>query len=627
MPYQREELLLKLGKMTDSLKHRGPDDEGQYLSEKPCVGLGHRRLSIIDLTLNAHQPMSNEDSTMWIVQNGEIYNYKELTQDLKSMGHIFKSNSDTEAIIHAYEEYGVDCLYKLNGMFSFALWDSRRNRLFIARDRMGIKPLIYGENSKLFLFGSEIRSIFNFNDEIKKDLDFKGFNYYLTFGFIPAPFTIYKGIKKLLPGHYMIIKNGEVTIKKYWDIDYSKEEKGSENYFEDRLEYLLRESVRKRMVSDAPLGAFLSGGIDSSSVVGLMSELFDQPVKTFSIGFEDQSYSELKYARIVAEKCNTDHHEYILKPDPIALFEDMVNSIDEPFADTSSIPTYLVSKIAREDVKVVLSGDGGDELFAGYDWYLADILAHNLSKIRLNDFDVFKVSNFLIRFLPTSRSKKGGFNSIKKFIEGGVLPGDMRNMRWHVFFSEEDKKKLLKRDLLHEMEKLEEPSSFINDYINSCTAKKRLRQDMLLDAKMYLPDNILTKVDRMSMANSLECRVPLLDHELVEFVTAIPDVLKRNKIKSKIIFKNSMKNILPFEIYNRRDKRGFSVPMKNWLNNELKELAAYYLFQANESSFFDREYLRRVYRDHKNLFTDNNAKIRSILIFSMWHKEKFALFN
>lgn len=404
-----------LKRMCDVMIHRGPDDEGIKLDGN--VGIGMRRLSIIDL-VTGHQPIANEDESIWIVCNGEIYNHLLLRHDLEKRGHIFRTKSDIESILHAYEEYGEECSQKLNGMFAFIIWDKHKNLLLLARDRIGIKPLYYYLDKKRFVCGSELKSILQV-DKIQQRVDFQAIDNFLTFEYIPAPLTIFKDIKKLLPGHTLIFRNGNIEIKRYWDITYKA--RGSTEYeIKQNIRELLQDSVRIRLMSDVPLGVFLSGGIDSSIIVALMAQVMDQPVKTFSIGFEDSTYNELEYARIIAKKFDTEHHEFIIKPDAVKLTENLVGFLDEPLGDFSIFPTYLVSKMARDYVTVVLSGDGGDELFAGYDTYIADKVATYYCKLPgfIKNYLIIKI----VDSIPPSPKKKGLINRAKRFIEGTKLP-------------------------------------------------------------------------------------------------------------------------------------------------------------------------------------------------------------
>ena len=599
-----------LRQMCSVIKHRGPDDEGIFVDSQ--VGLGMRRLSIIDIE-TGHQPIHNEDESIWIVFNGEIYNYRELRQFLERTGHKFYTLSDTEVIIHLYEEFGEECVKKLNGMFAFAIWDSKDKKLILARDRIGIKPLHYAILNDKLIFGSEIKSILE-DADVKREVNLRALHLFLAFEYVPAPETMFVGIKKLLPGHMLIYKSGNIIIKQYWDLEF-KNSRQTIEYYTHKIYALLKESVRRRLMSDVPLGAFLSGGIDSSSIVALMSELMDAPVKTFSIGFEDQSYNELKYARIVAEHFGTEHYEEIITPDAVKLVKKIIRYLDEPFADVSVFPTYLVSDLARKHVTVVLSGDGGDELFAGYDWYVASRLDNLYRKAPA----VFrKAIAETIHKLPPSSQKKGFVNILQRFVEGSSLPVDGRHIRWQYFITDEGKKYLYTTNTNNEWSNL---FDVINGYYLRDNANDRLSKEQYVDIKMYLPDDILVKVDRMSMANSLEARVPFLDHEFVEFSATIPADLKLHGLRTKYILKRAMSRLLPEEIIHRK-KQGFSIPMKNWLRDELRNLMLEILSEKRlkENGYFNYEYVNKIMKQHLEGRRNNAHQLWALMVFELWYE-------
>lgn len=604
-------------RMCRVITHRGPDDEGVYVKDN--VGIGMRRLSIIDL-VSGHQPLSNEDGTVWIVFNGEIYNYKEVRQQLIQLGHKFATNSDTETIVHAYEEYGVNCPEKLNGMFAFAIWDSRKNRFFIARDRIGIKPLYYYQDRERLVFGSELKSILQIKD-IPRRVNPQALNNFLTFEYIAAPLSIFEGIQKLKPGHSLLWDNGKISIRKYWDLQYGINKITSEAEICEELESLLQDSIRIRLMSDVPLGAFLSGGIDSSAIVGLMSKEMTQPVKTFSIGFEDATYNELKYARIIAKKFNTEHHEFTIKPDAIDLTENLVkNYVDEPFGDFSLFPTYLVSKMAREYVTVVLSGDGGDELFAGYDPYIANKIAGGFQMIP-GFIRKGLISPILSRIPPTEK-KKGIINRAKRFVEGANLPADLQHTRWMIFLSDQERHALYSDDYYRQASQYDAYDP-VRCYFKAATWPDSLDQQQYVDIKTYLVDDILVKVDRMSMATSLEARVPFLDHRVVEFTTSIPSRLKLAGIshqKTKYILKKAMHRVLPHEII-YRGKEGFSIPIKNWLKNELRPMMMDVLSKDRLKSegFFDWKYVEQLKNEHLANVENHSHRLWALMMFGIWY--------
>jgi asparagine synthase (glutamine-hydrolysing) len=602
--------------MTESIVHRGPDDEGFYINKN--VGLGFRRLSIIDLKAG-HQPLSNEDGSIWIVFNGEIYNYQELQENLIKQGHIFTTKSDTETIVHLYEQYGTECLKFLRGMFAFSIWDNNKNQLFCARDRFGIKPFYYHQDKNKFVFGSEIKAILKSGD-IDSTLCYDALDSYFTYGYIAGDISIYKSIKKLQPAHYLLLSPGakpSVIIKRYWDIQFEPDFSKTEQQWVEEIQESLSESIRLHMISDVPLGAFLSGGIDSSSVVAMMAKNSTRPIKTFSIGFKEQAYNELKYAREVALKYGTEHHEQIVEPESINLLPTLVNAYDEPFADTSAIPTYYVSKLAREFVTVALSGDGGDELFAGYDTY------SKLNKLQSSSFhsDNPTVNKMiwgnLNKMIPQSVSGKG---------LSYLLSHDKKYVGAYAsFFTRDERKKLLlnhhskidygiasedyKKQILKEGSK--------NDFVSNL---------QFLDMRSYMVDDILTKVDRASMLNSLEVRVPLLDHKFAELTFKIPSNLKLKGNAQKYIFKKSMKPVLPVNIFNHA-KQGFGLPLSFWFKDGLKEYVNDTLLSSNSfsSKYLSASYIQKTVGNNHKGMRNMSLKIWSLIFFEEWLKQKQEL--
>jgi asparagine synthase (glutamine-hydrolysing) len=603
-----------LKKMCDTMVHRGPDDEGFFIDGG--VGLGMRRLSVIDLA-GGHQPISNEDGQVWIVFNGEIYNFPQLRGELEAKGHEFATNTDTETIVHAYEEYGPDCVKKLNGMFSFAIWDQRRRRLMLARDRVGIKPLYYYSDHNCLAFGSELKALLQCA-EVPRDLDHLALDTYLTCEYIPGPRTIFKNVHKLPPGHVLILEDGQTTVESYWDIHYEVNA-GTEAELGQHLYDLLKDAVRMRLISDVPLGAFLSGGIDSSAIVCMMSELMDRPVQTFSIGFDDPSYNELGYARQVAQHFGADHHDLVIQPDIVDLVEGLVGFLDEPLADVSIFPTYLVSKLAREKVTVVLSGDGGDELFAGYDWYVADRIEQYYR--RLPSVLRNRLIPRLVAQLPPTSQKKGAVNKLKRFVEGSVLPQELRQYRWNTFLPEEHRGLLYSRDFLASLENSNAYSSFTG-YLGSFKAADPLWQAQYADIKTYLVDDILTKVDRMSMAHSLEARVPFLDHRVVEFASGLPSGLKLKGMKTKYLLKQAMAGKLPREVLTRK-KEGFSIPIKNWLKEELQPMMREVLApdRLDREGIFNSAWVERLKSEHVQGSANHSHQLWALMVFEIWRDQ------
>ena len=604
-----------LKNMCDTIAHRGPDDEGYFAHQH--VGLGMRRLSIIDLS-TGKQPISNEDGKIWIVFNGEIYNHKSLRNELERHGHQFKTQTDTEAIVHAYEEFGENCVQKLNGMFAFAIWDQHKNQLFLARDRVGIKPLYYYFDKKRLIFGSELKSILQ-ADDIPRRIDLQALDNFLTLEYIPAPLSIFQDIRKLAPGHTLTFRNNDIWIRNYWDVEL-KTNGAEPGELKTNLRDLLQDAVKIRLMSDVPLGAFLSGGIDSSTIVAMMAQVMDQPVKTFSIGFEDSTYNELEYARLIAKTFKTDHHEFIIKPDAVELSDTLLKFLDEPFGDFSIFPTYLVSKMAREYVTVVLSGDGGDELFAGYDTYIADKIAKKYySRLPLGLRN--GVLTKILDMIPPSSKKKGLINRAKRFVEGMKLPEDLHHTRWMIFLQEAEKELLYSRDMKSGI--LEGDSyKFIRNYFSNVAynGSDEINKQMYVDIKTYLVDDILVKVDRMSMATSLEARVPFLDYRFVEFAATIPGKYKLQGKKTKVILKQAMEDLLPHEIL-YRGKEGFSIPIKNWLKKELKPLMMDTLApdKIKREGFFDSEYIDKLVKEHLKGAENHSHRLWALIIFGRWY--------
>lgn len=610
---QRSVCMDDLKRMCTVMTHRGPDDEGFFVDQN--VGLGMRRLSVIDLE-TGHQPICNEDGRVWIVFNGEIYNFPELRRELQERGHEFSTDSDTETIVHAYEEYGEDCVNRLNGMFAFAIWDGRARKLLLARDRLGIKPLYYFAGDDGLVFGSELKAILE-SPGVPREIDHQALDIFMTFEYVPSPLSMFKGIRKLPPGHILVLQEGRADVKQYWEIDRGRAE-GDEDQLAESLYELLKDAVRLRLVSDVPLGAFLSGGVDSSTIVCMMSELMDRPVQTFSIGFDDPSYNELGHARVVAKAFGTDHHEEVIKPNVVDLVERLIGHLDEPLADVSIFPTYLVSKLARRDVTVVLSGDGGDELFAGYDWYVADRIERYYrwlpSALRL------RLIPRLVDLVPPSTTKKGGVNKVKRFVQGSTLPDRLQHYRWCTFMDGAGKAQLYSQEFQACLGRQDTYATFAG-HLGAFEDDDRLWQQQFADVKTYLPDDILAKVDRMSMANSLEVRTPFLDHRVVEFAAALPSNLKLRGLRTKYLLKRSMAKRLPRQIL-KRGKQGFSIPMKNWLTQDLRPMMEDVLApqRIKEGGFFDADSVERMKTQHVKGIANHSHQLWSLMMFEIWRE-------
>jgi len=623
--------------MCGSFVYRGPNDNGIYTNTGVCkngnqvnIGLGHQRLSIIDLSAAGQQPMSNEDGTLWVTFNGEIYNFKEIRTELKKNGHVFRSETDTEVLIHLYEEDGLEAINQLTGMFSFAIWDNGLKRLWVGRDRIGIKPLVYFWDGNHFIFASEIKTLLA-DPNIPKEIDFEALYLYLTFNYIPAPYTIFKNIKKLEPGHYLVIENANLRIVKYWDAPRENDPelknlsfKDQEKLYKENLYELLDQSVQARMIADVPLGAFLSGGIDSSIIVALMSRHADKPVKTFSIGYKDDKvYDETGYAREVANLYNTEHHEFkITYKDMLEALPNIISSFDEPFADSSAIPTYIVSKETSKHVTVALSGDGGDELFAGYRSYLGEYWFAKYMMVP----GLFRegLLGKIINALPDSRDTKSleYIRRLKKFIKGtkGSFPERVLALK-EVFPKDVRQKILLEAS---NDNSLNDPALKWVERLLNCYQGDRLNSILYSDLKDSLPGDMLTKVDWMSMKNSLEVRVPFLDHRLVELAFQMPGSLKIKNGKTKYILKETFKDLLPPSIY-RRPKAGFEVPISRWLKNELKFLLDQYLAEnrIQNQGIFDSKIIKQLVGQHLSGKTDTSWMLWNLIVFQSWYENYF----
>ncbi len=606
-PVQRE----LVHRMNSSLRHRGPDDEGIYVDKG--IGLGHRRLSIIDVE-GGHQPISNEDGTIWVLLNGEIYNYSDLSRDLRDRGHRFSTRSDTEAIVHLYEEYGDACFSHLRGMFAIAIWDSKQRRLVLARDRVGKKPLYYYADHERLLFGSELKAILAVPG-VGLSMDPLAVSDYFSLGYIPAPKTIYREVRKVLPAHYIVATPHGLTNVEYWRLSFNEVSTRSEQEWSEIIREQLREATRIRLMSEVPIGAFLSGGVDSSSIVALMSQLMDRPVTTCSIGFSVPEFDESEYARQVASLFKTDHHEDIVEPKALDVVDKLVWHYDEPFADSSAIPTYYVSKAARQYVTVALGGDGGDENFAGYRRYLFD---YRENRVREMVPEVLRRQLFAplgkyypgLAWAPRVVRAKATCQSLART----PLEGYFNSVS---IFRPDEKRRLLSDDFCHALSGYDS-LNVLQRYYDESDTTDPLSRIQYVDIKTYLPDDILTKVDRASMAVSLELRAPILDHNVMETVASMPRNLKLRGSVGKYIFKKSFQNILPDNILYRA-KRGFAVPLSRWLRQELKDVA-YETILGSDDGILDRQYLSGIWKQHQSGSFDRSAYLWSILMFRKWQE-------
>jgi len=600
-----------LDRMCGVIAHRGPDDQGTLVLDGAALGM--RRLSIIDLA-GGHQPLSGCDASIQIVFNGEVYNFRELQRELEARGHVFRTRSDTEAVVHAFEEWGAACVEHLRGMFAFAVWDGRTRELFVARDRVGKKPLYYTVTAGGdFVFGSELKSLLE-HPGVRPEASDEAVDAYLTFGYVPDPLCIFRGVWKLPPGHRLTFARGRVSAEPYWDfpVEVDSERRRAEDYLEE-LRALLDEAVRVRLVADVPLGAFLSGGVDSSAVVGLMARNSTRPVKTFSIGFREDSYDELRYARLAARHFGTEHQEFVVTPDICGVVDELAWHFDEPFADSSAIPTYVVSKMAREHVKVVLSGDGGDELFAGYTRYVIERRRGGFARLpRVLRAGLMQ---------PLGRKLPHGAWG-RNFIHNVALDPLERYIEEVSVFTRLNRPALYDREFRRRLGADEgKAAAPFREHAAHAEGAGALAALLYLDSKTYLPGDILTKVDRMSMAASLEARVPLLDHKLIEFVARIPPSLKMKGFETKHIFKLAVRGLVPDEILDR-PKQGFGVPIQQWINDELRERVRGTLEEPRtlQRGYFEPAYVRRLVDEHARGRRDHSTPLWALFMFELWHR-------
>ncbi len=612
-----------IDKMTDSLAYRGPDDRGVFTSGH--VGLGHRRLSIIDLSSSGRQPMSNEDESIWLVFNGEIYDFEKHRKELMQKGHIFKSRTDSEALIHLYEDHGADCVKYINGMFAFAIWDKKQDRIMLARDRLGIKPMHYFWNGQKLSFASEIKALLC-DPSIPRDMNPVALDLYLTLNYIPCPETIFKGINKLEPGALLLAEKGRIASKKYWDIrGYSHDSQQKTDDIEEAkktLYELLESSVRRRLISDVPLGAFLSGGIDSSIIVALMAKNSSKQIRTFSIGYKDiPSFDETVYAEEVARFHNTDHRSFMLGfKDMIEAIPQVLDLVDEPFADSSAIPTYIISRETRKHVTVAMSGDGGDELFAGYRMYKGENWARAYGAIP--SFIRKYLIEPVVTGLPDARDNPAleQIRRIKKFIKGMSNSFSERYYNWREVFPYN-----VRQDILVQPP---EKNLYLDYVVEKIISSKKLFPDDSINLMLYmdmtglLNNDMLTKVDRMSMANSLEVRVPLLDYTVAEYAFMLDGNMKLRGNRGKYILMETFRDLLPSSLHNR-PKAGFEVPLGAWLRNELKFLIDEYLERGRikRQGIFNYDVIDILVKDHITRRRDTSWHLWNLIVFQYWFRK------
>ncbi len=600
--------------MTSTIVHRGPDGEGTWIDGP--VGLAHRRLAIIDLREEAKQPMSNEDGTVWITFNGEIYNFQELRETLKSLGHMFHSQSDTEVIVHAYEEYGRDCVLKLRGMFAFAIWDTRKETLFFARDRVGKKPLYYSLLQDRLVFGSEIKALLE-DECVLRQPDIKALDHFLALQYVPAPLTAFQGIRKLPAAHWMEVCDGQVRLERYWKLQYIPKRRISMSEAIEEFRWRMAEAVRVRLVSDVPLGAFLSGGIDSSAVVANMAQQTGMPVQTFCAGFSEAAFDERTYAREVAEMYGAKHTELMVGAPVTDILPKLAWHYDEPFGDSSAVPSYAIAQLTRQHVTVVLNGDGGDESFAGYDRYITD------RRVRLADRIPLSIRQSLhgaLQSLPASWCQQ---NPLKKFLRiAGVLAQEpaRRYARWNAHFFPDDRQQLYAPDFQAQLVSSDPEGLFVHQLTESSTDNCT---DWALEAdvELYLADDLLVKMDRATMAHSIETRSPFLDHHLMEFSASLPVQFKLSGSETKAILKAAMRGMIPDGLLDR-PKMGFSVPLSHWFRNELRDMAGDVLLsqQAKARGYFRSHAVEDLLEAHWSQQADHAAKLWDLLVLELWQQ-------
>jgi asparagine synthase (glutamine-hydrolysing) len=623
--WTRPDKALSLGeleRMAAALRHRGPDDEGCYLSElrarapydaMPGVALGFRRLSIIDLA-GGRQPMASEDGSVQVVCNGEIYNYRAMQHRLEGSGHRLKTQCDIETIVHLYEDEGLDCFRHLNGMFAVAIWDAAHRRLVLARDRLGKKPLVYRHEPGRLLFASELKSLLQLAN-VPRDIDFGSVDAYLTYQYVPPPRTIFRGIAKLPPGHVAVWQDDRLTVRPFWQPDFSMEREVTTQQAVEELREMLSSAVKLRMRSDVPLGAFLSGGIDSSIIAALMQRESPTPIKTFTIGFAASEYDERPFARRVAQHIGSEHHQEEVQPHAVEVLPKLIHHFDEPFADSSSIPTWYLAQMTRRHVTVALSGDGGDELFLGYPRYRAVRLAAAIDRLpmlrRL-------MAARLWQSIPTSGKQKSRLRQLKRFSEALAMSPARRYLDWISIFNEPRRAELYSDELVSQL-----PAADPFDFLQMAWQRAGRRDGMtiasLTDLATYLPCDLMTKVDIASMAHSLEARCPLLDYRVVELAASWPAAIKYRLGRGKRILQQAFGDLLPREVF-MRAKMGFGVPLDAWLRAELKPLTDELLGPAAVSrrGWFRSDSVQRLIAEHHTGRSDHSARIWALIVLESW---------
>jgi len=636
--WNRPELVIDrdvLTRMTTAIRHRGPDDAGFFFSADQALpsqtlssqafsssqtqcALGHRRLSVIDLS-GGHQPLSNEEGTVWTIFNGEIYNYRELREELIANGHRFATSSDTEVIVHLYEELGPRCVEKMRGMFAFAVWDQTRGRLLLARDRLGQKPLFYRAEAGRLLFASELKAILQVPG-VPRVVRPESLDLYLTYQYVPHPVSIFEGFSKLPPAHVAIWESGTLTVQRYWEAPYAASPGPAlpVEKWQKELRGTLTEAVRLRMRSDVPVGAFLSGGVDSTIIAGLMQSLSERPIHTFSIGFQEKEYDERRFARMAAGHLKTEHHEYVVKPDALGILPRLIWHYDEPFSDSSAIPTMTLSEVTRKFVTVALSGDGGDELFAGYPRYQAVHLAGRFD--RLPGWLKQILGLRIWQQIPTSTTQRSAGRRIKRFIEALSQSPEQRYLRWIGIFDKQLRSQLYTPEFRRTLNGFDSSEFLLSAYA-SCPNRDFVTRTTCVDVQTYLPCDILTKVDLASMSVALEARSPFLDHAVAELAARMPVELKFQPGHGKKILIETFSDLLPPEIQTR-PKMGFGVPIDHWMRNEYRNLLGAVLLseQALDRGLFQRREIERLISDHQSRRWDHAYRLWNLLCLELWHR-------
>jgi asparagine synthase (glutamine-hydrolysing) len=607
-----------LERMNEVIRHRGPDSDGYYANGQ--VGLAIRRLAIIDLE-TGDQPMCNENGNVWIVFNGEIYNHSKLRLQLEARDHTFCSRSDTEVILHLYEEHGPACVDHLRGMFAFAIWDEEQRRLLLARDRLGQKPLYYAEYDGGFLFGSEIKCILQY-PPFPRRIDLEAIHHYLTLQYIPDPWTGFTGVRKVPPGHRLLWQDGRLKLERYWDLAYEPKWTQPAPELKERLRDTITEAVRIRLISDVPLGAHLSGGIDSSIVVGLMAGMMDQPVKTFSIGFREDAFSELPYARQVAQRFGTDHREFVLEPDALDVLPRLVAHFDEPFADPAAIPTWYLAQMTRKHVTVALNGDGGDEAFAGYQRYYGDLIADAYGVVpgflRHGAFDR------LLHALPVQAERpmeRSPIMALRRLTQAADLSHAASIVRWGGYFDEAEKQALYTDDV-RQMVNSTPSAALLEETFHRANASNRVDRTLYTDIHHYLPGALLPKVDRTTMAHSLEARSPFLDHQVMELAARLPSSWKVKGRRTKRILRELFSGLVP-ESVGKRGKVGFGVPLGMWFRGPLYQPVSDLLLAPNARThdYFHVDPIRRLIVENGEGLADHGKRIWTLLVLESWLRQ------